>query len=332
MGMKRFVYILFLACVLAISGCAGKSQTEAPNPAPNKAPAVSKVTVLNPIGPLVFPVAGLAGDKVDTGDLKIGLQYWKTGDEAIGLLSANKAEFAVLPVVTAANINASGMKLTLLGVHEWKVFYLIAAPGNTFNSWQDLKGKQVYIPVGKGSTIDLLLNAGLEKNGLKRDVDTKIVAAEPQEIVTLFKSGKVQYAALPEPFVTLATQGGQGQIVLDFQKYWAELSGGPERMPIAGLFVKSDFMKAHPAETAKVAASLKKSIEWSKANTDQALTISAKTLPIPAPVMKTALTRLEIYWVDSKACQAEVKTFLDQMQKLYPEGLKKLPGDEFYAK
>ncbi|MGE5390406.1 MAG: ABC transporter substrate-binding protein [Deltaproteobacteria bacterium] len=330
--MKRIVYILLLACVLVVSGCAGSSKQKATTPAPSKTPAVTKVTVLNPIGPLVFPVAGLAGNKVKTDDLKIDLQYWKTGDEAIGLLSANKAEFAVLPVVTGANINASGMKLTLLGVHEWKVFYLIAAPGNKFDSWQDLKGKQVYIPVGKGSTIDLLLNAGLQNSGLKPNVDTKIVAAEPQEIVALFKSGKVQYAALPEPFVTLATQGGKGQIVLDFQKYWAELSGGPERMPVAGLFVKTDFMKKHPAETAKVATSLKNSIEWSKANTDQALAISAKTLPIPAPVMKTALTRLEIYWVDSKTCKSEVKTFLSQMQKLYPEGLKKLPGEEFYAK
>jgi len=330
--MKKVVYMLLLACILVISGCTGSSQQKAATPAPIKTPVISEVTVLNPIGPLVFPVAGLAGSKVDTGDLKIKLQYWKTGDEAIGLLSAGKADFAVLPVVTASNINASGIKLTLLGVHEWKVFYLIAAPGNTFTSWQDLKGKQVYIPVGKGSTIDLLLNAGLENSGLKPNVDTRIVAAEPQEIVALFKSGKVQYAALPEPFVTLATQGGKGQIVLDFQKYWAELAGGPERMPIAGLFVKSDFMQKHPAETARVATAFKDSIGWSQQNVDDALTISAKTLPIPAPVMKTALTRLEITWIGSKSCQAEVKTFLTQMQKLYPEGLKKLPGEEFYAK
>lgn len=330
--MKRFVYIVLLVFMVAVSGCAGSSQEKAKTPAPAKTPAVSEVTVLNPIGPLVFPVAGLAGSKVDTGGLKINLQYWKTGDEAIGLLSANKADFAVVPVVTGANIDAGGVDLALLGVHEWKVFYLIAAPGNQFKSWQDLKGKQVYIPVGKGSTIDLLLSAGLEKNNLKPNVDTKIAAAEPQEIVQLFKTGKVQYAALPEPFVTMAIQGGKGQIVLDFQKYWAELTGGPERMPVAGLFVKRDFMKKHPAETAKVAAAFKQSIKWSGQNVDEALKISAKTLPIPAPIMKTALTRLEFSWVDSKACQPEVKTFLTQMQKLYPEGLKKLPGEEFYAK
>jgi len=330
--MKRVVYILLLVCLLAVGGCAKNTQEKATTPAPTKAPAVTEVTVLNPIGPIVFPAAGLAGNKVDTGKLNVKLQYWKTGDEAVGLLAANKADFAVLPVVTGANVNASGMDLTLLGVHEWKVFYMIAAPGNQFTSWQDLKGKQVYIPVGKGSTIDLLLNAGLEKNGLKPNVDTKIAAAEPQEIVALFKSGKVQYAALPEPFVTLATQGGKGQIVLDFQKYWAELSGGPARMPVAGLFVKRDFMKKHPVETAQVAAAFKKSTAWSLQNVDEALSISAKTLPMPAPVMKTALTRLEFSYIDTKSCEPEVKTFLTQMQKLYPEGLKTLPNEEFYAK
>ena len=330
--MKKVVYILLLVFVLAVSGCAGSSKEKSSTPSPKKAPTVSEVTVLNPIGPVVFPVAGLAGNKVDTGNLKIKLQYWKTGDEALGLLSANQADFAVLPVVAGANYNAGGLDLTLLGVHEWKVFYLIAAPGSQFNSWMDLKGKQVYIPVGKGSTVDLLLNAGLETNGLKPNVDTKIAAAEPQEIVKLFQVGKVQYAALPEPFVTMAIQGGKGQIVMDFQKYWAELSSGPERMPVAGLFVKRDFMKKHPAETARVADAFKKSTDWSNKNVDEALKISAKTLPIQAPVMKTALTRLQFSYVDTKACKQEVKAFLTKMQELYPEGLKKLPGEEFYAK
>lgn len=330
--MKKVVYALLMVLILTICGCAGTSKEKAAAPTPPKAPAVSQVTVMNPIGPLVFPAAGIAGSKVDTAGLKINLQYWKTPDEAVGLLSANKADFAVLPVVTAANIDAGGLGLTLLGVHEWKVFYMVAAPGNKFTSWQDLKGKQVYIPVGKGSTIDLLLKAGLEKNGLKPDVDTKVAAAEPQEIVGLFKSGKVQYAALPEPFATMAVQGGKGQVVLDFQKYWAELSGGPERMPVAGLFVKRDFMKKHPAETAKVAAAFSKSTDWSNKNVDDALKISAKTLPIKAPIMKAALTRLQFSYIDAKSCEKEVKTFLTEMQKLYPEGLKKLPGAEFYAK
>ncbi len=241
--MKKNICALLLLGLIALSGCAGQGPNKAATPPAAKAPAVTEVTLLNPVGPAVVPVAGLAGNKVDTGGLNVKLQYWKTNDEVIGLLASNKAEFAVLPVVTAANINASGIDLAMLGVHEWKVFYMIAPSGSKFNSWQDLKGKQVYIPVGKGSTVDLLLRAGLEKNGLKPDVDTKIVAAPPQEIVALFKSGKVEYAAIPEPYVTLATQGGKGEIVLDFQKYWAELSGGPERMPIAGLFVKRDFLE-----------------------------------------------------------------------------------------
>ncbi len=154
---------------------------------------------------------------------------------------------------------------------------------------------------------------------MKPDQDVKIVYAPPQEIVTLFQSGKVKFAALPEPYVTLAIKGGQGQIVLDFQKYWAEVAKGAERIPVAGLFVRRDFYEKYPAESNKVAEALGASTDWSKNHVDQALQLSSQTLPIPAPVMKTALTRIQFDYISSKACQDEVLTYLKKMQELYPE-------------
>lgn len=221
--MKKPFTILLILMLLALSGCAKSADKAKPAPTAPKAPAISEVTLLNPVGPLVVPVAGLAAGKVDTGKLKVKVQYWKNNDEVIGLLSSKKADFAVLPVTMAANIDASGVKLSMLGVHEWKVFYMVAPSAEVFKNWESLRNQELYIPVGKSSTVDLLLRSAIESHGMKPDQDVKIVYAPPQEIVTLFQSGKVKFAALPEPYVTLAIKGGQGQIVLDFQKYWLRL-------------------------------------------------------------------------------------------------------------
>ncbi|MGE5422197.1 MAG: ABC transporter substrate-binding protein [Ignavibacteriales bacterium] len=324
--MKKIAYLLLVLMVLSLTGCGNQAKTTP------QAPKVTEATILNPVGPLVFTAAGLEDKKVDTKGLDIKVNYWKTNDEAIALLSSKRAEFAVLPVTMAANLSASGIKLKMLGVHEWKVFYMVAAPGTKYTSFKDLKGQQIYVPVGKGSTIDVLLTAALNQAGLKPGVDANVVYAPPQEIVALFKSGKVKYAALPEPFVTLASMGGKGQVVVDFQKYWAQISGSPERMPIAGLFVTDEFATQHPTETAQVADAFAASIDWGNKNVDKALLVSSKTLPVPAPAMKAALARIEFKYVAAADCQAETEAFLKKMQELDPTGIKQIPGADFYAK
>lgn len=291
---------------------------------------IDAVTLINPTGPTVIPVAALAAQKVET-PVGINIEYWKNTDEAVASLAAGKSDFAVLPVTTAANINAQGIELVLLGVHEWKVFYMIARQENLYNDIASLKGEKVYTPNGRGTTVDILLRSAVAGAGLDPDSDVKIVYASPQEIVALFKAGKIEYAALPEPFVTMAIAGADGKIVLDFQKYWGDLSKGSDRIPVAGLFVKKDFYAAHPAAADQVADSLLESTEWSNNNIEQALELTSDLLPVPAKLMQEALTRTDFYYIPIQDCQSEVELFLHKMQELYPEGLPQIPEKEFYA-
>ncbi|MGE5397180.1 MAG: ABC transporter substrate-binding protein [Chitinophagales bacterium] len=327
--MKKLVAVLVILVLAGFGIWYWQKDKQAPAPV-SKTPEVKSVTLINPDGPVVIPVTGLAGKKVDTKGINVKVQYWKNNDEPIGLLASKKADFAVLPVVMGANVASKGIDLVMLGVHEWKVFYMIAPPGVDYKGWTSLKGQQVYIPVGKGSTVDLLLRSAIKSQGMVPDQDVKLVYSPPQEIVALFKTGKVQYAALPEPFVTLATKGGQGKIVADFQKYWGEVSGGPDRIPVAGLFVRRDFLNKHPKETEKIASAFAASTAWSTNNVDEALSLTGKVLPIPAPVMKQSLTRLEFKYVKTSDCRAEVQKYLKKIHEMYPEGLKTLPGEGFY--
>ncbi|ABR30739.1 nitrate ABC transporter substrate-binding protein [Thermosipho melanesiensis] len=282
------------------------------------------LTLLNPFGPTIFPVAPIIGEKVK-GDVDISVEFWKNLDDVIAKVATSYAKFVVLPITTAANLYAKGVDIKLIGVHEWKVFYLVA--NTEYTDLTSLKGQTVYSAHGRGQTVDVLLRYLLTKEGLKPDVDVKFAYAPPQEIVALFKSGKIHFAALPEPFVTMCL--GNGKIVLDFQNVWNNISGSKFGIPIAGLFVIGNISN-YKNTINEVENIFKSSVEYANSHIDESLAITSKYFPIPVPVLKKSLERTEFKYI--KNCKEEVDLFLRTMHKLYEEGIPKVPDEGFYLK
>lgn len=331
--MKKWLPLLLVVVVLTGGVWYWKTGHKAPPPAQNQsATGLNRAaTLINPVGPLVIPIIAMDKGKV-TGDVKVQVKYWKTNDEVVAMLSKGDVDFAVLPVTQAANFYAKEKNMVMLGVHEWKVFYLVAAKNAKFENWESLQGKTVYTPPSKGQTVDVLMRAAIAKEGLKPDEDVKISYAAPPEIIALFQSGKIDFAALPEPYVTQAIAGDKGQIVLDFQKFWGELTGGPERIPVAGLFVTKQFLDAYPGETAKVEKLFADSTAWGNANIDQAVDLSKDIFPVPQPVIKEAMKRIDFHYVPAKDAQKESEAFLQKMNALFAPALPSVPDAGFYNK
>lgn len=292
---------------------------------------IDQVVLLNPSGPTVIPAIGLDAKEV-TGEINVSVQYWNNTDEVLASLAKNEAQFLVMPVSAGVNMYNQGMDIALLGVHGWKLFYLIARDGVEFADWNSMKGMNVYTPVGKGQTADVIMRASFKEAGLEPGVDVNINYAPPQEIVALFKEGKIDFAALPEPFVTMAIQGGKGQVVLDFQEYWADMTGLNDRIPISGMFAAKQFLKEHPAETEKFVELFNKSIEWANENPDLAIEKSQDVLPVPPAIIKAALERIDFYFVPVQECQDEVNAYLTKIKEFDSESISKVPDSEFYAK
>lgn len=320
--------ILLLLVSLSVGLGAGCQKTEPQQP--QTPPPVTETSLINPVGPLVLPIAGISSGSVK-GPLTVNVSYWKSNDEAIGLLAANKADFAVLPVTMAANLYAANKNIVMLGVHEWKVFYLVAKKGVTFTDWSSLKGKSVYMPVGKGQTVDVLTRVGLTKEKLVADQDVKFVYAPPQEIVSLFQAGKIDFAAIPEPYVTLALKDTGASIVLDYQQYWGQVTGLTPQVPIAGLFVKKEYLDKNPQAAKDVAKMLADSTDWCNVNPDQAIEQAKATLPLPPAVMKESLQRTEFKYISSTECREAVKKYLETVNQVDPTAMKQLPDQGFYG-
>lgn len=309
--MKKFI---FLSLILIVSTIA----------------LAESVTFINPLGPTTIPIAPIMKGVI-TGNATINVKLWQSSDEAIAMIAANQADFAVLPVTLGAILYSKGIKISLLGVYEWKVFYLVVSNNATFAGWKSLIGKSIYTPEGRGQTVDVLMRYMMSQDGVVPDKDVKIYYLPPQEIVALFRSGKVDYAALPEPFVTMAISGGYGKIALDFQKAWGEEMNLPDRIPIAGLFVMDDFARLHSKTVLDVEQTFERSIEWMNQNVDQALEFSKSYLAIPIPILKASMQRIEFYYVPISKCRTDVETFLSKLNELYPEGMPKVPNEGFYG-
>lgn len=305
-----------------------KTQTKAPGESPP--PSSRQVALINPTGPAVIPVAALDKGKV-AGEPAVKVKYWKNNDEVVALLGKGEADFAVLPLTQAANLYATQKDLVLVGVHEWKVFYLVASANSSFEGWKALRGKSIYTPPSRGQTVDVLMRAAMAREGLKPDEDVKILYATPPEIVALFQSGKIDYAALPEPYATAAIASGKGKIALDFQKFWGGLTGGPEQIPIAGLFVRKQFLQIHPEDVKKMEKLFIDSTNWGNQNPDLAIELSKDIIAASPPIMKSALERIDFHYVPSRQARPEVELFLSKMKELYPAGLSSLPDAGFYA-
>ncbi|MDK2906666.1 nitrate ABC transporter substrate-binding protein [Petrotoga miotherma DSM 10691] len=290
---------------------------------------VFSITVTNPLGPTVVPVTGLMEDTIEE-EVEINVSLWKDANEAVALLVSNQADFAVLPITVGANLYAQGLEIILLGVHEWKAFYLVGSSNVDFEDVKSLKGCEIYSPHGRGQTVDVLMRYLLVRNGLVPDKDVKFSYLPPQEIVSLFKAGKVEYAALPEPFATLAITGTEGEIILDFQNEWNKISGSKYGLPIAGLFVKKEILEKEPDIVSKVENAFSESVEWANINLDQSLKITNEYLTIPVPILKEAMNRLVFEYIPIVECKEEVDNFLNTMHELYPEGLPALPTEGFY--
>jgi NitT/TauT family transport system substrate-binding protein len=320
---RKFIPLIFIL-LATLAGCA----SAAPG---SQEIAVETVTLINPVGPIVIPAAGLASGAVESA-VPVAVQYWKTGDEAIGLLSNDTAQFAVLPITTGVNMNAAGLDLALLGVHEWKVFYLVAADGQVFDGWDSLIGKTVYTPESKGQTVDVLTRYALTEAGITPDEQVNFAYAPAAEIVALFQEGKVEYAALPEPFVTQAVAAGNGAIVLDYQDYWSEVSGAQNGIPIAGLFVKRAYLEDHADIVDAVVDALSASTSWANENPSEAIQASAEVLPLPEAILQSALERIKFEYVPASEVKTDVLTFLQTMQAAYPEGIKQIPEEDFFSR
>ncbi len=285
---------------------------------------VLAINALIPVGPTTIAFVGLLEGKVQI-DVPTKVEFWRSLDQVNAQLVAGTVDVVVLPVSIGASLYSKGLDLKLGGIFLWSGFYLVSK-GEALTSVQQLSGKEIYTPQGKGQTGDVLIRLIVSKYNLQ-NVSIKYLAQT--EIVPLMSASKVSVAVLPEPFVTMAIRSASAQIAFDLQQLWSEMTGLENEVPITGIFVSS---KADPREVTKFLQSMSDSIRYAMQNKQEACELAAKYLGgVDTNTLLESLTRTKYEYRSAKQSKEAVLKYLQIVKEIEPSVLSEVPDDNFFA-
>ena len=159
-----------------------------------------------------------------------------------------------------------------------------------------LVGKKLATPQ-RGNTQDVALRAWLADQGLKTDLegggDVNIVPQENAQTLETFRSGAIDGAWVPEPWVSRLVNEGGGKVLVDEASLWP---GG--RFVTTHLIVRTEFLKDHPAAVKKLLEAQVAANDFVNAKPDEAKALANQGIekitqkPLSAATIDSAWPRL----------------------------------------
>ncbi len=274
--------------------------------------------------------------KNDADDMNYNIEVLAAADVITGPIVSGKAHIAALPTNLAAKLyKQSEGKIQLLAVNTLGVLYLLQNGENVITTFDELKGKTVYLP-GAGSNPEYITAALFEANGLKVGTDVILDTTtypSPDALQTALVSGvgDVEFAVLPEPKVSIITMSNANvKVAMDFTQKW-EAVYGKNTLAQGCLVVNTEFAKAHPIEIAKFLEDYKASVDFVNTGSDEAITTVVDAGIIPkAPIVKKALPNCNICFVAGQEMKDTISVFYEKLFDADNKSILAVPDNGFY--
>jgi NitT/TauT family transport system substrate-binding protein len=319
----RITALLALCAFLLVAGCGQSSSKKQESPA-----MPEKIVIQAPLAPPTTPLFKFAKDSTLNG-AKLELIIYKSVEEATTRIAKGEADFTVLPLNVAAKLYNKQVDISLANVSTWGILYLLTTDSQV-SSWQDLKGKELYVGA-QGSSPDVLTQYFISKNGMKAG-DIKLAYLTSPEIAQLMINGLVKNAVLPEPQATqVIINNSQARVARDFFADWQAFEGKDARLPQAGMVVRNEFAVSYPKAVSEFQNAYKSAIEWTAANPADAAALAAANMNIPAPVFVKSMEKTRLFFATGTEASGDVKTYLSRLLDISPDMVGgKLPDEKFF--
>jgi len=338
--MKKRIFTLFLALTLvlvSLASCVSKKDTETPTGDGTNTPVNVNVYTLN--GTTGFGMAKLISD-AKAGAFPNENYTFTVQSDASVVLSAlinGDVDIAALPTNAAANVyNKTQGGVKILAVNTRGVLYLLAKGETTVSSFEELRGKTVYVPAQNPTFIFTHL---CKQNGLIPGTDITVDSTTYAEAAALrdaVASGLVDYAVLPEPMVTIAmASAAKANVTLtnamDLTAEWDKVCA-PGSLVQGCVVVRTAFLEAHPETVANFLAAYKSSIEYLSTNTQEAAQLIADAgIFANAGVAAKAIPNCNVCYLDGAEMKAAMQVFLAALKDINDKSIGgALPADDFY--
>lgn len=202
------------------------------------------------------------------GDTALSTQVFNAGPAAIEALSAGAIDATYIGPNPAINtfVASGGPSARIVAGAASGGAALVVQPG--IDGPEDLDGANLATPQ-LGNTQDVALRTWLADEGYETSTtgggDVTISPTENSQTLTLFQSGEIDGAWLPEPWVSRLIVDAGAEVLVDEADLWED-----GEFPTTVLLVRAEFLAEHPETVRALVAGHAASVDWLNENADAA--------------------------------------------------------------
>ena len=241
------------------------------------------------------------------------------------------ADFALLPLTTAAIVYNKGLDYKLAAIPVWGTLYLFGQD-SAITKWEDLSHKKVHM-MARGMTPDVLFRYLLQKNGIDPEHDITLDYRFPTHIdlANAMASGQASLGVISEPLASqVMHRNDKVKMLFDLNQEWISIQGAP--IPQTALMVKASVIRNNPAVVEEVLDAYERSVEWVNSHPDSAAVLIVKHLILDDPrIAYQAIPRSGIKLVRAAAIRSQITEYLRIFYEMDPQTTGgKIPDEGFY--
>ena len=287
-------------------------------------------------GPSCIPCAQLNENLHKIGETEVVYEMFATPQELLPKMIKKEIDIGFMPVNVAAKVyDSTNHKIICCGITGEGNLALITKNKN-IKSLKDLIGKTVFV-AGLGATPEYITKYILEKEGIVLNDEKGIFldfSLPTNQIVPELLAGKIDYAIVPEPFITIASEKSKNKInIIDLQKdYFLKYFG--QNYPLTVMVVRSDFAEENPDLIKTFLEQYKSALSWTLDNLSDAGQLCEKyNFGLKKNVVEKSIPKSNYVFIPA----VEGKLIIESLLQLFIEEDNsflngKLPEDDFYYK
>ncbi|MFA6765233.1 MAG: MqnA/MqnD/SBP family protein [Sphaerochaetaceae bacterium] len=321
----KAVVITVCLCVVTVSFTFAKGAAEL-----QKEPFTINMAVMQ--GPSGFSSIGLnRNDGIIKDGVAVNLSVYPSPAEVIARLTNGEIDVAALPTNVAANLFNKGVPIRVAATVGEGMLMLLGTD-YTLQNIEDLAGKTIHIP-GAGSTPDQMARLLIQALGFDPETDVLLdySIAAPAQLVQMLIAKKVEFALLPEPFVSVALTGEHNiRTLVDVQYLWTLLTGSAN-YPMTVLVVSDKFSSRHPEQLAMLLEAVKDSVQWVIADPEQAGAMIEQAGIMKASLAIGAIPRCNLVFRPVTEGKMALADYLTNLNWFDPQSIGgAIPDESFY--
>lgn len=287
-------------------------------------------------GPSCIPCAQLNENLHKIGETEVEYEMFATPQELLPKMIKKEIDIGFMPVNVAAKVyDSTNHKIICCGITGEGNLALITKNKN-IKSLKDLKGKTVFV-AGLGATPEYITKYILEKEGIVLNDEKGIFldfSLPTNQIVPELLAGKIDYAIVPEPFITIASEKSKNKInIIDLQKDYF-LKYFPQNYPLTVMVVCSDFAEENPDLLKTFLEQYKSALSWTLDNPSDAGQLCEKyNFGLKKNVVEKSIPKSNYVFIPAVKGKLIIESLLQlfiEEDNTFLNG--KLPEDDFYYK